>query len=139
VSCRKAEKEAASAPSLVAAVVVPVDAPNAPPSSCQKNKPPQKNKDLAELTLPANIKIAFPEGKDKVMHFEITILPDEGFYRCVFDLCCSIDRPSVDRRARAPISSPFRSFRFHTFSQNLPPPRPHHHQTNQKQRRHLPV
>jgi hypothetical protein len=43
--------------------------------------PPQKTTDLAELSLPSNIKIAFPEGPDKVMHFEVTILPDEGYYR----------------------------------------------------------
>lgn len=43
--------------------------------------PAKIDADLAELTLPANIKIAFPDGTDKVMHFEVTILPDEGFYR----------------------------------------------------------
>lgn len=39
------------------------------------------NKDLTELSLPGNININFPEGKEKPMHFEITIRPDEGFYR----------------------------------------------------------
>ncbi|GBF89907.1 NEDD8-conjugating enzyme Ubc12 [Raphidocelis subcapitata] len=38
-------------------------------------------KDLTELTLPSNIKITFPEGQDKPMHFEITIRADEGMYR----------------------------------------------------------
>lgn len=37
--------------------------------------------DLTELSLPSNININFPEGKDKPMHFEITIKPDEGYYR----------------------------------------------------------
>lgn len=37
--------------------------------------------DLAELSLPKNMSISFPEGKDKLMRFEITIKPDEGIYR----------------------------------------------------------
>jgi hypothetical protein len=38
--------------------------------------------DLTELQLPSNININFPEGKEKPMHFEISIKPDEGYYRC---------------------------------------------------------
>eukprot|EP00775_Hariotina_reticulata_P009112 gene9112-9281_t len=38
-------------------------------------------KDLTELTLPSNISISFPDGKEKPMHFEIVIKPDEGSYR----------------------------------------------------------
>jgi hypothetical protein len=45
--------------------------------------------DLTELTLPSNIKITFPEGKDKPMHFEIAIRADEGMYRCVGGWGCS--------------------------------------------------
>lgn len=37
--------------------------------------------DMSELNLPSNITIAFPEGKEKIMHFQITIRPDEGHYR----------------------------------------------------------
>ena len=37
---------------------------------------------MAELNLPANISIEFPDGKDKLMHFLITIRPDEGIYKC---------------------------------------------------------
>lgn len=37
--------------------------------------------DMVELNLPENIAIHFPEGKDKLMHFQITILPDEGIYK----------------------------------------------------------
>lgn len=37
--------------------------------------------DLTELSLPSNIHINFPEGKEKPMHFEISIKPDEGYYR----------------------------------------------------------
>ncbi|GIL46593.1 hypothetical protein Vafri_3561 [Volvox africanus] len=38
-------------------------------------------KDMAELNLPPNITINFPDGKDKLMHFFISIRPDEGIYR----------------------------------------------------------
>eukprot|EP00983_Pelagomonas_calceolata_P110389 1159664-Pelagomonas_calceolata.AAC.2 len=37
--------------------------------------------DLVELSLPKNISIHFPEGKEKTQHFEITICPDEGVYK----------------------------------------------------------
>lgn len=37
--------------------------------------------DLTELTLPSNIKISFPDGKDKPTHFEVAIRADEGMYR----------------------------------------------------------
>lgn len=39
--------------------------------------------DLSELQLPSNIGIEFPDGKDKPMHFVITIRPDEGIYRYI--------------------------------------------------------
>jgi len=48
---------------------------------------PRSHADLTELTLPSNIKIVFPEGKDKPMHFEITIKADEGMYRYVWWVC----------------------------------------------------
>ncbi|GAX84677.1 hypothetical protein CEUSTIGMA_g12098.t1 [Chlamydomonas eustigma] len=38
-------------------------------------------KDMAELSLPSNISITFPDGAEKLMHFEIMIRPDEGIYR----------------------------------------------------------
>lgn len=53
-------------------------------------------KDLSELALPANATISFPEGKDKPMHFEITIKPDEGYYRggrFLFDFVISTGYP----------------------------------------------
>ena len=37
---------------------------------------------MSELQLPSNLTIAFPEGKDKLTHFEIVLRPDEGIYRC---------------------------------------------------------
>ena len=36
--------------------------------------------DITELNLPSTMTIAFPEGKDKLLKFEITIKPDEGYY-----------------------------------------------------------
>lgn len=61
--------------------------------------------DLSELNLPSNISITFPEGRDKSMHFEITIKPDEGFYRYSnFQFSCdttslsSIWLGGIDRR-----------------------------------------
>lgn len=38
--------------------------------------------DISELDLPKNVSIRFPEGKDKIMNFEITLKPDEGIYKC---------------------------------------------------------
>eukprot|EP00878_Enallax_costatus_P003641 GHUV01003855.1.p1 GENE.GHUV01003855.1~~GHUV01003855.1.p1 ORF type:complete len:183 (+),score=30.03 GHUV01003855.1:237-785(+) len=54
------------------------------------------NKDLSELQLPTNFGIEFPDGKDKPMHFVITIRPDEGMYRSgkfVFDFVVSTGYP----------------------------------------------
>jgi len=38
-------------------------------------------RDMSELNLGANMSIHFPEGKDKIMKFEISISPDEGIYK----------------------------------------------------------
>lgn len=38
-------------------------------------------KDISELRLEATTSINFPEGKDKLLHFEIGIRPDEGIYK----------------------------------------------------------
>jgi ubiquitin-conjugating enzyme E2 M len=38
-------------------------------------------KDISELTLAKTMAIEFPEGADKMLHFVITIKPDEGYYR----------------------------------------------------------
>eukprot|EP00271_Cylindrocystis_brebissonii_P011632 TRINITY_DN29515_c0_g1_i1.p1 TRINITY_DN29515_c0_g1~~TRINITY_DN29515_c0_g1_i1.p1 ORF type:complete len:183 (+),score=30.04 TRINITY_DN29515_c0_g1_i1:381-929(+) len=37
-------------------------------------------KDISELNLQKTTGIVFPNGKDDLLHFEITIKPDEGFY-----------------------------------------------------------
>lgn len=53
-------------------------------------------KDMVELNLPPNIAIHFPGGKEKLMHFQITICPDEGIYKggkFVFDFNISPGYP----------------------------------------------
>ena len=37
--------------------------------------------DISELNLSKGMSIRFPEGKDKLLVFEITMKPDEGIYR----------------------------------------------------------
>lgn len=36
--------------------------------------------DISELNLPKTCNISFPNGKDDLMNFEVTIHPDEGYY-----------------------------------------------------------
>ncbi|XP_038693081.1 NEDD8-conjugating enzyme Ubc12-like [Tripterygium wilfordii] len=38
------------------------------------------HKDISELNLAKTCSIAFPNGKDDLMNFEVTIRPDEGYY-----------------------------------------------------------
>ncbi|XP_009618791.1 putative NEDD8-conjugating enzyme Ubc12-like [Nicotiana tabacum] len=38
------------------------------------------HKDITELNLPRSCTISFPGGKDKLMNFEITIKPYDGYY-----------------------------------------------------------
>ncbi|KAL5819430.1 hypothetical protein ACOSQ4_023272 [Xanthoceras sorbifolium] len=38
------------------------------------------NKDIAELNLPQTCTIKFPSGKDDLMHFEVSVKPDDGYY-----------------------------------------------------------
>ncbi|CAN6680282.1 unnamed protein product [Malus baccata var. baccata] len=39
------------------------------------------NKDMSELNLPKSCSIHYPDGKDELMNFEVTIHPDEGYYK----------------------------------------------------------
>lgn len=39
--------------------------------------------DITELNLPKRATIAFVDGKDKLLHFQITMRPEEGIYRWV--------------------------------------------------------
>lgn len=36
--------------------------------------------DISELNLPKTCEMSFPNGKDDLMNFEVTIHPDEGYY-----------------------------------------------------------
>ncbi|XP_059291545.1 NEDD8-conjugating enzyme Ubc12-like [Lycium ferocissimum] len=38
------------------------------------------HRDISELNLPPTCTIEFPNGKDDLMYFEVTIIPDEGYY-----------------------------------------------------------
>jgi len=38
--------------------------------------------DISELNLGKTTSIFFPEGKEKLLAFEVTIKPDEGYYKC---------------------------------------------------------
>ncbi|KAJ6304948.1 hypothetical protein OIU78_020487 [Salix suchowensis] len=37
-------------------------------------------KDISELNLPSSCTMTFPNGKDNLMNFEVSIRPDEGYY-----------------------------------------------------------
>jgi ubiquitin-conjugating enzyme E2 M len=53
-------------------------------------------KDISELNLAKGTSINFPDGKDKLMHFEISICPTEGLYKAgkfVFDFTISPGYP----------------------------------------------
>ncbi|KAL1195924.1 putative NEDD8-conjugating enzyme Ubc12-like [Cardamine amara subsp. amara] len=39
------------------------------------------HKDISELNLPKSCSISFPNGKNDLMNFEVTIKPDEGYYK----------------------------------------------------------
>ncbi|KAJ4715046.1 Ubiquitin-conjugating enzyme family protein [Melia azedarach] len=39
------------------------------------------NRDITELNLPDSCSISFPSGKDDLMNFEVSIKPDEGYYK----------------------------------------------------------
>uniref|UniRef100_A0A803MQT6 UBC core domain-containing protein n=1 Tax=Chenopodium quinoa TaxID=63459 RepID=A0A803MQT6_CHEQI len=41
---------------------------------------PQSAFDISELNLPKSCTMSFPNGKDDLMNFEVTIRPDEGYY-----------------------------------------------------------
>ncbi|XP_059653848.1 probable NEDD8-conjugating enzyme Ubc12-like isoform X2 [Cornus florida] len=38
------------------------------------------HRDISELNLPKTCSVSFPNGKDDLMNFEVTIRPDEGYY-----------------------------------------------------------
>ncbi|KAL8261211.1 hypothetical protein R6Q59_025260 [Mikania micrantha] len=65
------------------------------------------HKDICELNLPKASSISFPNGKDDLMNFEVTIRPDEGYYiggMFTFTFQCSPmyphDAPKVKCKAK---------------------------------------
>lgn len=52
-----------------------------PPIKEQTASQLRLHRDISELTLPPICTIEFPNGKDDLMHFEVTIKPDEGYYK----------------------------------------------------------
>uniref|UniRef100_J3MWH9 UBC core domain-containing protein n=1 Tax=Oryza brachyantha TaxID=4533 RepID=J3MWH9_ORYBR len=51
-----------------------------PPAKKQSPGELRLHKDIAELNLPKNTKVTFPNGKDDLMNIEVTLRPDEGYY-----------------------------------------------------------
>ncbi|KAI3464996.1 hypothetical protein Pfo_021659 [Paulownia fortunei] len=51
-----------------------------PPVKKQSAGELRLQKDISELNLPKTCSISFPNGKDELMNFEVTIRPDEGYY-----------------------------------------------------------
>ncbi|KAH0850481.1 hypothetical protein HID58_095482 [Brassica napus] len=43
------------------------------------------HKDISELNLPSSCTISFPDGKDDLMNFEVSIKPDDGYYQLSVD------------------------------------------------------
>ncbi|CAM8926554.1 unnamed protein product [Rhodiola kirilowii] len=52
-----------------------------PPVKKQSPGELRLQKDISELNLPKTCNISFPNGQDDLMNFEVTIRPDEGYYR----------------------------------------------------------
>ncbi|KAI3522021.1 hypothetical protein L1887_11499 [Cichorium endivia] len=51
-----------------------------PPVKKQSAGELRLHKDISELNLPKTCNISFPNGKDDLMNFEVTIRPDDGYY-----------------------------------------------------------
>ncbi|KAL3351581.1 hypothetical protein AABB24_019917 [Solanum stoloniferum] len=51
-----------------------------PPIKKQSAGELRLHKDISELNLPKTCSISFPNGKDDLMNFEVTIRPDDGYY-----------------------------------------------------------
>jgi len=49
-------------------------------TSRQSSAEVRVSKDISELALPRSMSITFPNGRDDLMNFEITIKPDSGYY-----------------------------------------------------------
>ena len=53
--------------------------------------------DISELNLAKGTSINFPQGKDKLLIFDITIQPDEGHYRSVQSAAPSVTARNLPR------------------------------------------
>ncbi|KAJ0654846.1 putative ubiquitin-conjugating enzyme/RWD [Helianthus annuus] len=51
-----------------------------PPAKKQSARELRLHKDISELNLPKTCSISFPNGKDDLMNFEVTIRPDDGYF-----------------------------------------------------------
>ncbi|CAN1814238.1 NEDD8-conjugating enzyme Ubc12 [Linum perenne] len=55
------------------------------------------HKDISELNLPKSCAITFPNGKDDLMNFEVSIRPDEGYYAGgTFLFTFQVYHPNID-------------------------------------------
>ncbi|KAL8112751.1 hypothetical protein AgCh_020166 [Apium graveolens] len=52
-----------------------------PPVKKQSAGELRLHKDINELNLPRTCRMSFPNGKNDLMNFEVTIRPDEGYYK----------------------------------------------------------
>ena len=55
---------------------------------CRRARRHAVHADISELNLSKGMSIRFPEGKDKLLVFEITMKPDDGVYRWSASLHC---------------------------------------------------
>ncbi|CAI9763699.1 unnamed protein product [Fraxinus pennsylvanica] len=51
-----------------------------PPGKKQSAGELRLHKDISELNLPKTCSISFPNGKDDLMNFEVTLQPEDGYY-----------------------------------------------------------
>ncbi|XP_047157253.1 NEDD8-conjugating enzyme Ubc12-like isoform X2 [Vigna umbellata] len=58
------------------------NASGGPPVKKQSAGELRLHKDISELNLPQSCTIHFPNGKDDLMNFEVSIRPDDGYYIC---------------------------------------------------------
>ncbi|GKA13871.1 reverse transcriptase domain-containing protein, partial [Tanacetum coccineum] len=66
-----------------------------PPTKKQSPGELRLNKDISELNLPKTCSIKFPNGKDDLMNFQVTVKPDEGYYLHLDAVFCATIEPKV--------------------------------------------
>lgn len=55
---------------------------------------------MSELKLDKTTSISFPDGKDALLHFQITIRPDSGIYRCAMPVSTLLTATKLYLQAR---------------------------------------